>query len=140
MNGDESMRTAVAILTRVTAVILLSFGHCAVAQSDSSGLFRSRLTLQGGGENAALSVHRDALGRPCLDFEAASRAHVINPNVYDHVVSIHNRCVKLIKLNVCYYGSDRCIDMEVPALSRKDGILGIYPSMRFFRYSYKEKP
>jgi hypothetical protein len=134
------MHTTASVLMRITAVALLSFGHCAAAQSASSGSFQSRLTLQGGGENAALSTHRDALGRPCLDFEAASRAHVINPNVYDHVVSVYNRCVKLIKLNVCYYGTDRCIDMEVPALSRKDGILGIYPSMQFFRYSYKEKP
>jgi hypothetical protein len=134
------MRTAASVIVRITTVALLSFGHCAVAQSDSSGSFQSRLTLQGGGDNAALSVHRDALGRPCLDFEAASRAHVINPNVYDHVVSVYNQCVRLIKLSVCYYGSDRCIDMEVPPLARKDGILGIYPSMQYFRYSYKEKP
>jgi hypothetical protein len=134
------MRSVMPALMRIAAVVLLSFGHCAVAQSDSSSSLQSRMTLQGGGENAALSTHRDALNRPCLDFEAASRAHVINPNVYDHVVSVYNQCVKLIKLSVCYYGTDHCIDMEVPPLSRKDGILGIYPSMQYFRYSYKEKP
>jgi hypothetical protein len=135
------MRAATSVSSRVAIVALISFGHCAVAQSDSAGSsFQSRLTLQGAGENSALSVHRDALGRPCLDFEAASRAHVINPNVYDHVVSVYNRCVKQIKLTVCYFGSDHCIDMDIPPLSRKDGTLGIYPSMQFFRYSYKEKP
>jgi hypothetical protein len=101
--------------------------------------FQSRLTLQGGGENAALTVHRDALNRRCLEIEAASRRHVINPNVYDHVVSVYNNCLKLIKLQVCYYKSDRCIDMEVPGKKRKDGILGVYPNLQHFRYSYREK-
>lgn len=101
--------------------------------------FQSRLTLQNSGENAALAFHRDPLNRPCLDIEAASRRHVINPDVYDHVVSVYNRCLKPIKLRVCYYKSDHCIDMEVPGQQRKDGVLGIYPKMQYFRYSYREK-
>jgi hypothetical protein len=101
--------------------------------------FTSRLTLQNGGENAALITHRDALGKPCLDFEAASKRHVINPDVYDHVVSIQNRCSKLIKLKLCYFKSDQCLDVEVPAQQRKDTVLGIYPRMQNFRYSYQEK-
>ena len=137
----RSLHAAALAALRLAAVAAFCLGPCAVAQSDSAGgSFRSRLTLQGAGDNAALFVHRDALGRPCLDFEAGARAHVINPNVYDHVVSVYNRCSKQIKLSVCYFGSDRCIDMEVPPLARKDGILGIYPSMQYFRYSYKEKP
>jgi hypothetical protein len=136
----RSLHTVAPAALRLVIVAVFCLGPCAVAQSDSAGSFQSRLTMQGAGENANLSVHRDPLGRPCLDFEAAARAHVMNPNVYDHVVSIYNRCIKPIKLSVCYFGSDRCIDMEVPPLARKDGILGIYPSMQYFRYSYKEKP
>lgn len=102
--------------------------------------FQSRLTLQGPGENAAAFTHRDSLGRPCLDIEAASRAHIINPNVYDHVVSIQNKCLQRIKLRVCYFRTDHCIDVEVPGLQRKDAVLGVYPSLQFFRFSYREKP
>ncbi|EJW11979.1 hypothetical protein A33M_2567 [Rhodovulum sp. PH10] len=48
-----------------------------------------------------------SLGKPCLDIEAASRAHVSNPLIYDHAVSVVNRCLKPIKLKVCYYTSHR---------------------------------
>ena len=115
--------------------------HGQLVQSPNSGptpSFQSRLTLQDG-ENAGLTIHRDALNRPCLDIEAGSQQHVINPDVYDHVVSVYNRCLTTIKLRVCYYNSDHCIDMDVPAQQRKDGVLGIYPNMQYFRYSYREK-
>lgn len=125
----------------VTATIgCLAHGQVAMAQnSNPNSPFQSRLTLQNRGVNAALTIHRDPLNRPCLDIEAASRRHVINPDVYDHVVSVYNRCLKLIKLRVCYYKSEHCIDMEVPGQKRKDGVLGIYPKMQYFRYSYQEK-
>ena len=100
---------------------------------------QNRLTMQNGGDNAALTVHHDPTGKPCLDIEAASRREVINPKVYDHVISVYNKCLTTIKLRVCYYHSDHCIDMEVPGSQRKDVILGIYPNMQYFRYSYREK-
>lgn len=126
------------LITVSGLVASLVVGPVAFAQS-GSGSFQSRLTLQSGGENAALTTHRDALNRPCLEIEAVSRRHVINPNVFDHVVSVSNRCLKLIKLRVCYSKSDSCIDMEVPGQQRKEGILGIYPNMQYFRYSFREK-
>jgi hypothetical protein len=101
--------------------------------------FQNRLTLQNGGDNAALMVHRNAFGKSCLDIEAGSRAHVINPNVFDHVISVYNRCIQLIKLRICYYHSEHCIDMELPGSQRRDAVLGVYPNMRYFRYSYREK-
>jgi hypothetical protein len=99
----------------------------------------SGLTMQSG-ENVGAPVSKDPLGRPCADIEAAARAHVANPNVYDHVVSVVNRCLKPLKLRVCYFNSDRCFDLAVPATKRKDLVLGIFPGMNHFRYSYKEIP
>ncbi len=60
--------------------------------------FKSRLTIQNSGTNAAFAVHRSPLGKPCLDIEAASRAHVINPDVYDNVVSFKNQCALTINV------------------------------------------
>jgi hypothetical protein len=129
-----------AILSLSVALLIDCSALAQVAAAQTSNLqFQSRLTPQGSGVNAALTIHRDPLNRPCLDIEAASRQHVINPDVFDHVVSIYNRCVKTIKLRVCYYKSDHCIDMEVPPLTRKDGVLGIFPRLQYFRYSYQEK-
>lgn len=101
--------------------------------------YKSRLTLQNSGENAALTVHRSSLGKPCLNIEAASRAHVINPDVYDNIVSFQNQCNMLIKVRVCYFGTESCVDVEVPAQKRTDAVLGIRPHSQYFRYSYKEK-
>lgn len=123
------------------AMCFCFFAHAATAQNIAADSpFHSRLTLQAGGANNPLTVHRDALNRPCLDVEAASRAQVINPNIYDHIVSVYNRCLTTIRLQVCYYGTDHCIDMEVPSNKRKDGVLGIMPTMQYFRYVYREKP
>lgn len=101
--------------------------------------YKSRLTLQNSGENAALTVHRNSLGKPCLNIEAASRAHVINPDVYDNIVSFQNQCNILIKVQVCYFGTESCVNVEVPAQKRTDAVLGIRPHSQYFRYSYKEK-
>jgi hypothetical protein len=101
--------------------------------------FANRLTLQNEGVNAALAVHRDAFGKPCLDIEAGARRELINPKIYDHVISVYNKCLATIKLRVCYYHSDHCVNMEIQRSQRKDIILGIYPNMQHFSYSYQEK-
>ncbi|MBI1203477.1 MAG: hypothetical protein GC182_13300 [Rhodopseudomonas sp.] len=101
--------------------------------------YQSRLTIQNGGVNAALTVHRNPFGKPCLDIEAASRAHVINPDVYDNVVSIENRCSLTIRVKICYFNTDSCINVEVMGGQRKDAILGVRPHMQYFKYSFQEK-
>ena len=131
-----------AVLSLVALVTAVPAAHCQSSlapNSNTTSPFQNRLTLQGSGENAALTIHRDPVGNPCLKFEAASRSHVVNPKVYDHVVSVYNRCLKPIKLRVCYYKSEHCINMEAPGLKRTDAVLGIYPAMQYFRYSYREQ-
>lgn len=100
---------------------------------------KPRSTLQAAGTNVELRTHRNALGKPCLDFEAMSRAHLANPDVYDNIVSIRNQCAQRIVVKLCYFGSEECIDVDVPAFRRKDAVLGVRPQSQFFRYSYKEK-
>jgi hypothetical protein len=128
------------ILCGFIIVVIADPGNCQTGiVPNINSPFQNRLTLQNGGDNAGLTIHHDALGRPCLDIEAAARAHVINPNLYDHVISVYNRCIQQIKLRICYYNSDHCIDMEIRGSERKDGVLGVYPNMKYFRYSFREK-
>lgn len=137
---------AVAILRYLTVgyLMLLALGIDAQYQSIMAQLtspaspYKSRLTLQNSGENAALTVHRNSLGKPCLNIEAASRAHVINPDVYDNIISFQNQCNILIKVRVCYFGTESCVNVDVPAQKRTDAVLGIRPHSQYFRYSYKE--
>jgi hypothetical protein len=133
----------IARFSVLTFFLLLAF---AVHNSDSKAQlnnpnfpFKSRLTLQSDGVNAALTVHRSPLGKPCLNMEAASRAQIINPDLYDNIVSIQNQCSKKISVKVCYYGTEICVDVEVLAQQRKDVTIGIRPHTQYFRYSYQEK-
>lgn len=125
------------------ACFVLSVGACdqpATAQlTNPLAPYKSRVTVQNSGENAALTVHRNSLGKACLNIEATSRAHVINPNVYDNIVSFQNQCNILIKVQVCYFGTENCVDVEVPAQKRTEAVLGIRLHSKYFRYSYKEK-
>ena len=116
-----------------------AYGQNALIQSPAGAVpSQSRLTRQNDGVNGGLTIHRDPLGRPCLKIEAASRAEAVNPRIFDHIVSVYNRCMMRIKLSVCYYKSYRCLHVDVPGNHRKDVVLGIFPDMRFFRFSYKE--
>ncbi|MDP2296014.1 MAG: hypothetical protein Q8M24_11205 [Pseudolabrys sp.] len=134
------MAQTISRIVLLGTLFVLIIGSDANAQiTNPNAPYKSRLTLQNSGENAALTVHRNSLGKPCLNIEAASRAHVINPNVYDNIVSFQNQCNILIKVRVCYFGSESCVDVEVPGRQRKDAVLGIRPNSQYFRYSFKEK-
>lgn len=83
--------------------------------------------------------HRDFAGKACLDVGGLARAHTMDPNLYDHVISVRNNCPQRIALQVCYYRTRDCIPMEVPGGARKDAILGTLPSGKDFRFEFREK-
>jgi hypothetical protein len=83
--------------------------------------------------------HRGLAGNPCLAFGGSARAHLLNPNVYDHVVTVKNSCAQRITAQVCYYRSQDCLLMEVPGGERKEAILGSLPSVKDFRFEFREK-
>lgn len=110
-----------------------------IPNRNSNGLYQSRLTLQGPGQSSAPTVHKNAVNQVCLDYEGASKQHAINPMLYDHIVSVNNKCPMGIKLKLCYLKSNVCQDVEVGARARKDVIIGVMPNQQYFRYSYTEK-
>lgn len=116
-------------------IFLLSIVTPVQSQTSST----PRLTMQGPAEQTGAPSLRDALGRPCLDVEAASRAHVVNPQMLDHVVSLKNNCVRQVSAKVCYFSTDRCKDVVLPAYKRADIILGTMRSVNTFRYSISQK-
>jgi hypothetical protein len=98
----------------------------------------SRFTLQGDVDKGSIVSHKDAFGKPCLTFEAISRAHVTNSNIFDHIVSVNNHCHQVIKLRICYRKSEHCIDMQVAGGQRKDVVLGVFPALKTFQYESRE--
>ncbi len=120
---------AIAIFAMSTSIVWAQTG------SPSPSAF----TLQGSAEQTGDPVVRDSLGRPCLDVEAAAVPHVVDPQTMDHVVSIRNKCQRLIKAKVCYFNSQTCSELTLPAYKRVDTILGTMRGMKFFRYSIRQR-
>jgi hypothetical protein len=83
--------------------------------------------------------HRGPTGKPCLSIDGSARRHAANANVYDHVIFATNGCAQRITMQVCYYKSQECIPMEVPGYGRKEAVLGTLPSMKEFRFEFREK-
>jgi hypothetical protein len=83
--------------------------------------------------------HRDFAGKACLDVGGFARAHTIDTNLYDHVITVRNNCPLRIALQVCYYRTRDCIPIEIPGGARKEAILGTLPSTRDFRFEFREK-
>jgi hypothetical protein len=83
--------------------------------------------------------HRDFTGKPCLDVAGSARARTTDPNLYDHLITVRNNCPQRIAMQVCYYLTHDCIPMEIPGGARKDAILGTLPSVKDFRFEFREK-
>lgn len=92
-----------------------------------------------GPSEAAIRLHRDFTGKPCLSVGGYARPHTIDPNLYDHVIIAINSCPQRITMQVCYYGSQDCIPMEIQGGERREAVLGSLPSMKDFRFEYREK-
>jgi len=135
----EMIRGWYSIRVGIACLLLLCAEFASPAVGQGANPFASRLTLQGPAEQSQSPVVRDGLGRPCIDLEAAARAHVSNPNFVDHVISIKNSCPRTIDVRVCYFGSDTCISANVQPYKRIDKILGFGTTTRFFRYSVTQK-
>jgi hypothetical protein len=91
------------------------------------------------GTNTQVLRHKDFTGRPCLDVTGQAEPHTIDPNLYDHVVTAVNHCPQAIRIDVCYYGSQDCIPMEIPGDERKEAVLGTMPAEKDFRFEFREK-
>lgn len=126
---------------RSICVVIFCFAFPPVfaAPAQTTGQSASRLTLQGPAEKSDKPVVRDALGRPCLDVEAASRIHVVNPALVDHVVSLRNNCPRSINVKVCYLNSEKCNALDVAPYKRVDTILGTMSGMKNFQYVILQK-
>lgn len=81
----------------------------------------------------------DGFGKLCLNVYGYGRPFATNPNLYDHVIVAINRCPRRIGLEVCYFQTRNCVNVEMPAEQRKEVILGVQPGTKDFRYEFREK-
>jgi hypothetical protein len=105
----------------------------------TTGVPPSQRPLISGSQNLDILRHRDPTGKPCLTVYGSARPHTMNPNLFDHVITASNSCAQLIKIQVCYYQTQQCISVEIPGRMRKQAVLGILPSIKDFRYEFRER-
>jgi hypothetical protein len=83
--------------------------------------------------------HTSSLGRPCLEIQGYAKPELVNKNIYQHLIRTNNSCAQTINVQVCYYKTDHCIKMSVPAYEKKDAVLGIFPALKQFQFEAKEQ-
>jgi hypothetical protein len=81
----------------------------------------------------------DSFGKLCLSVGGYGRPFASNPNLYDHVLAVTNNCPRRIGLEICYFQTRNCVNVEIPPDQRKEVILGIQPGVKDFRYEFREK-
>jgi hypothetical protein len=92
----------------------------------------------GGMSGPSAQLHHDVYGRVCIDIHGYSEPQKTNADIFNHMLLIANDCSMLIKLHVCYYQSEHCIDVVAPPYARTLETLGIFPHMQDFRWEYSE--
>jgi hypothetical protein len=83
--------------------------------------------------------HLGPTGSPCLTIEGHAKVEIVNKDIYQHLIKISNSCGQAIKVQICYYKSDHCIDVDVPAWGKREAVLGIFPALKQFKFNAKEK-
>jgi hypothetical protein len=59
--------------------------------------------------------------------------------LFEHMISAQNHCSQIIRLRVCYYGSETCVAVDVPPFDHQQASLGVARGMPGFRYQYTEQ-
>jgi hypothetical protein len=121
------MQKSCQVLLRAVAlgpIAVLWLGNLASAQSLIPSLNRH---------------HMAPTGKPCLSLQGSARPQTLDPHIFEHWVGATNICGQTIKVQVCYFGSQDCIAMNVPPWGRQDSVLGIYPALQDFRFDAREQ-
>jgi hypothetical protein len=129
-----SMETQQVSRAWIGALILLTVlgGHAA-------GQNLSRLRGIPPTQEGLAKRHMSPLGKPCLTIEGYAKPDIANKNIYQHLIKATNECGQDIKVSVCYYQTEHCVLMSVPAWENKTTILGIFPALYRFQFETKEQ-
>src|ERR1700733_11442995 len=100
--------------TTLIALALMSQPNSLSAQNGSASGFQSSPVLgRSNGvpvaplgptissRNIEILRHRDLAGKPCLEVGGFARPHVVNADLFDHVIEATNNCGQLIKMQIC---------------------------------------
>jgi hypothetical protein len=89
--------------------------------------------------STAGALHLNAFGKPCIQYDTASRALLVDKNVFDYVVAT-NKCPRAIKLQICQRDGSGCSRVMLQAYRSTDVVMGFGPNTDAFAYIAKETP
>jgi hypothetical protein len=87
----------------------------------------------------AVKRHMGPTGKPCVTVSGEAHAQAVNPHIFEHTIVANNSCSQIVRLFVCYHGSERCVPLTVPSYARQTAVLGIEPAAAAFRFEYWER-
>jgi hypothetical protein len=97
------------------------------------------VTIPASPAGSLIQRHKNPDGSLCLQVSGVARPLGASDKLFNHWVYVKNQCSLGIRLQICYYATTSCIDVAVPGRDRKEAILGTLPSIKDFRYEYREK-
>jgi hypothetical protein len=92
-----------------------------------------------GSQDLEIMRHRNFTGKACLEIGGYARPLQTDSRVLDHIIVANSICPQPLKVQVCYFGSRECIEIQVPGYGRKEAILGTLAGMKDFRYEFRER-
>lgn len=95
--------------------------------------------LFGNDQDTVAGVHMSITGKPCVTVAAEAMPDQANPKNFFHMALAANACSQRILIEVCYYQTLTCSQLQLPPYGRKETMLGIMPAMKGFRYEYREQ-
>jgi len=126
------IRGHVPVGTALLALLLFYFGQPVEAQSFTPFLSQPP-------PNGTVRQHMSPTGKACVTLTKNTKQETVNKDIYQHWINATNTCGQLIKLKVCYYGTRDCVALNAPPYGKQSTILGIFPALKDFRYSYTEQ-
>ena len=144
MRVKNSRRPGVRTASAATALVCCAATAVMSGTSPASAAANNYSTATsvaafGGMSGPTAQLHHDVYGRVCVSIDGYSEAQKNNPDIFNHMLLFANRCSMPIKLHVCYYQSEHCIDVVAPPYGRTLETLGIFPHMEDFRWAYSER-
>ena len=82
----------------------------------------------------------NAFGKTCIQYDTASRALLVDKNVFDYVVAVTNTCPRAIKLRICQRDGSDCSGVMVQAYRSTDVVMALGPNPAAFADITKETP
>jgi hypothetical protein len=81
----------------------------------------------------------DSYGNVCLNkFDRfAQQLPSASTIQFEQSVTVHNRCLKQIFVEICYEGQKRCKQARIPAMGKAVVVLGI-DKINYFKFNYQE--